>query len=98
MKRRIPTGAAALALPLLLAASAAAQPPSDDLKQEIEALKRGQQQIQQQLAELKRLVQQGRQPAPSGPNVAGKTFNLAANPVKGEPGARLTLIEFLDYQ
>lgn len=96
MRRRLARHAAALALPFALAAPAFAQSSNDDLRQELDALKQGQQQIQQDLAELKKLLQQPK--APSGPNVAGKVFNLAANPVKGVPSARLTLIEFMDYQ
>ena len=70
-----------------------------ELKQEIEALKQGQQQIRKELSEIKTLLQ--RRPAaaaPSGPNVSGKIFDLGNKPVKGEPTAKLTLIEFLDYQ
>lgn len=92
--------AAALALPLILAVPALGQTPDDDLRRELEALKRGQQQIQRELAELKKLVQQQRaQPArPAGPNVAGKVFDLGDNPVEGASTARLTLVEFTDYQ
>ena len=69
------------------------------LQQEIEALKKGQQEMRKELAEIKRLVQsRPAAAAPSGPNVAGKIFELGDNPVKGDPTAKLTLIEFLDYQ
>jgi len=99
MKRRLTNRAAALVLPFALAAPAFAQSADDDLRRELDGLKQGQKQIQQELAELKKLLQQQQRPAaPSGPEVAGKVFNLAANPVKGEPSARLTLIEFMDYQ
>ncbi len=98
MRRRIASRAAALVLPFALAGPALAQEANDRLRQDIDALKQGQQQIQQDLAELKKLLQQRQAAAPTGPNVAGKVFNLAANPVKGVPSARLTLIEFMDYQ
>lgn len=98
MRRRLASCAAALALPLVLAAPAFAQNPNDDLRQELDALKQGQKQIQQDIAELKKLLQQPSKEPSKGPNVAGKVFNLAANPVKGMPSARLTLIEFMDYQ
>ncbi len=67
---------------------------------EIEALKKGQQEIQKQLQEIKKLVQARpvAKAAPSGPNVKGKVFDLGSNPVKGAPGAKLTLVEFTDYQ
>lgn len=97
MRRGFASRASALALPLLLAVPAFGQGGDDDLRRELEELKQGQKQIQQDLAELKKLLEQ-RRPAPSGPNVAGKVFDLAANPVKGEPSARLTLIEFMDFQ
>jgi protein-disulfide isomerase len=72
-----------------------------ELKNEIEELKKGQAEIQKQLEELKKLVQSRPAAAParpSGPNVAGKTFDLGSNPVKGESKAKLTLVEFTDYQ
>ncbi len=81
----------------MLAAPAIAQGTDNDLRQELDALKQGQKQIQEELADVKRLLQQ-RQAPPAGPNVVGKVFNLAANPVKGAPSARLTLVEFTDYQ
>ncbi len=84
----------------LALASAPVWAQSDaELKQEIEALKQGQQQIRKELSEIKTLLQ--KRPtaaAPSGPNVSGKIFDLGDKPVKGEPTAKLTLIEFLDYQ
>ena len=99
-RARLATGALALALPFTLAVPAASQTSNDDLRREIDSLKQGQQKIQQELAELKKLIEQ-RQAAPArpaGPSVAGKIFSLGANPVKGVPSARLTLIEFMDYQ
>lgn len=87
---------------LTLAAAPAtfAQASDQELQQEIEALKKGQQQIRGDLQEIKKLLQQQKRPAaaPSGPNVTGKVFDIGANPVKGLPTAKLTLIEFLDYQ
>jgi hypothetical protein len=72
-----------------------------ELEKEIEALKKGQEAIQKELAEIKRLIQTRPAAAPArraGPDVAGKTFDLRANPVKGEQTAKLTLVEFTDYQ
>lgn len=82
----------------LLAAPGRAQ--DQDLREEIEALKAGQQQIQKQLEELKKLVQArpAAAAAPSGPNVAGKIFDLGDNPTKGPDTAKVTLVEFTDYQ
>lgn len=93
---RIATAAAvslaALGLPVF------AQQPDEELSKEIEALKEGQQQIRKELAEIKRLLSTQRQARPPGPNVKDKVFDLGANPVKGEQTAKLTLVEFTDYQ
>ncbi len=97
MDRRIPAVLSAGLLALATAPATQAQSSKKKLRQEIEALKQGQQQIRKDLAEIKKLLQQQKS-APSGPNVAGKVFDIGANPVKGLPTAKLTLIEFLDYQ
>ena len=75
-----------------------AQESDRELRDEIEALRQGQEEIKNELAEIMRLLRAQRQAAPSGPNVQGKVFNLADNPVKGEQTAKLTLVEFTDYQ
>ena len=86
-------------LALLLASPGFAQESEEDLRKEIEALKQGQKNIQRQLAEIKRLVSQGQKPAaPKGPQVKDVIFELGNNEVKGSSGAKLTLIEFTDYQ
>ena len=73
------------------------------LMQEVEELKKGQAAIRKELEDIKKLLQeQPRQPAraaaPAGPNVKDVVFDLGANPVMGESTAKLTLIEFTDYQ
>ena len=90
----------ALLLFLPLAGAVFAQTADEGLKQEIEALKKGQQEIQKELQEIKKLIQArpAAPPPPSGPNVKGKVFDLGANPVQGEREAALTLVEFTDYQ
>jgi protein-disulfide isomerase len=76
-----------------------AQESDADLRREIEQLKQGQQQIQKQLQELKQLVQARPAAArPAGPDVEGKVFDIGDNPVKGASTAKLTLVEFTDYQ
>lgn len=102
----IPTLTAALLLAASLApaTTARAQSGDDELRREIEALKQGQQQILQQLQAIQNQLQARPAPAPAppptpaGPNVADRVFDLGANPVKGEQTARLTLVEFTDYQ
>ena len=92
-------GIGALALCLLLGTPALAQQSDDDIKKEIEALKQGQKNIQKQLQELKKLMQGlSRPPAPRGPAVKDVVFNLSGNEVKGEDTAKLTILEFTDYQ
>lgn len=87
-------GALALALPFFMASPSIAQ--DDDVKGQIEELKKGQQDILQELADIKKLLQGRGQPA--GPNVAGKVFALGDNPTRGANTATLTLLEFTDYQ
>jgi protein-disulfide isomerase len=99
MTARLFTPTLALFLVTLVPAPAVAQTAESELRQEIEALKQGQQEIQKQLAEIKRLLQaRPTAAAPSGADVKGKIFDLGENPVKGDPTARLTLVEFTDYQ
>jgi protein-disulfide isomerase len=78
----------------LAASTAFAQ--EQDLKADIEALKKGQQEILQQIQDLKKLIQA--QARPAGPNVKDVMFDLGNNPVRGSNTAKLTLIEFTDYQ
>lgn len=71
------------------------QPPTDDLKKDIEALKEGQKAIQKDLQEIKTLLQRPAGPPPPPQNVV---LDLGKSPVKGERTAKLTLVEFSDYQ
>ena len=100
VRRFVSTGAGAALAALLFAAPAPvlAQETSDDLKKEIEELKQGQQQILKQLEEIKKLVQARPAAQPSGPNVKDLVFNLGSNPIRGSATAKLTLVEFTDYQ
>ncbi len=97
-----PTRAIA-ALVVLLAAGLVALPAlaqEQDVKADIEALKKGQQEILQQIQELKKLIQAQGQAAtrPAGPNVKDVVFELGDKPIRGSSTAKLTLIEFNDYQ
>ena len=84
---------------LTAGAQARAQTSDPELREEVEALKKGQEQIQKDLAEIKKLLQARAQPQrPAAPDVSGKAFDLGENPVIGEPTAKLTLVEFTDYQ
>jgi protein-disulfide isomerase len=79
---------------LLAPLASAQQPPPDDLKKDIEALKDGQKAIQKDIQEIKALLQ-SRQPAAPPQNVV---LDLGKNPFKGERNAKLTLVEISDYQ
>lgn len=103
--RRAPLAACAAALVLALAPALWAQDPAEprdaDVVRRLDELERGQKRIEQQLEEIKRLVEGQARPAaaaPSGPNVAGVELDLGGNPVKGQPGAKLVLVELTDYQ
>jgi protein-disulfide isomerase len=83
-----------LALGCYLAAPIALAQQSDDLKKDIESLKESVKAIQKDLQEIKGLLQK-QQPTPPPQNVV---LELGKSPSKGERNAKLTLIEFSDYQ
>lgn len=90
---------AGLMLCLTAPTIALGQQTGEDLAVQLEELRKGQVQIRQQLQQIRTLLQQRQAPAkPAGPNVAGKVFDLGDNPIKGASTARLTLVEFTDYQ
>jgi protein-disulfide isomerase len=83
----------------------AAQPAQartgDDIKaiqEEIEALKQGQEKIQAELAEIKKLLQQGARAAAGQQAFAPTDMQLGDVPYLGDKDARVTLVEFSDYQ
>jgi protein-disulfide isomerase len=68
------------------------------MRSDIDALKKGQEEIQKSLAEIKALLQQNaaaRPPAPAVPNV---TLDLKGHTLQGASEAKLTLVEISDYQ
>ncbi len=71
----------------------------NDLKEEIEALKEGQKAIQKELQEIKSLLRARQAPAPApAPPPREIVLDLAGSPFKGDENAKLTLVEFTDYQ
>ena len=66
------------------------------LRKEIESLKQGQSAIQKELQEIKTLLR-GRVATPP-PEPQNVVLSVKDDPVKGEKDAKLTLIEFSDYQ
>jgi len=77
---------------------ALAQQTDPKLWEEIQALKRGQEEIRRQLLEIKQLIQSRPAAAPAAPDVRTLSVDLGNHPSRGSNAARLTLIEFSDYQ
>ena len=86
----------------ILAASAATAQSGNDvsgLKQEIQALKAGQDAIQKDLQEIKKLLAARPVAAAGGPDKAlDAIINVAGDPFKGNKNAKLTVVEFSEYQ
>lgn len=86
-----------LALTLLYSQSAFPQQAQQDdlksLRKEMEALKEGQSRIEKSLQEIRSLLQS----RPSD-QVGNIVLNVANEPFLGEKTAKLTLVEFSDYQ
>jgi protein-disulfide isomerase len=84
---------------LLLACASHGAPRPDELDglhQELDALRKSQQLIGQDVAEIKKMLQAMQPPPPARPIDAD--LDIANAPVKGRKDARLTLVEFSDYQ
>jgi protein-disulfide isomerase len=96
MKPWKPSLSLGLALTCILSVppASAQQPPRDELKKDIEILKEAVIAIQKDVQEIKALLQ-SRQPTPPSQVVV---LDLGKNPFKGERTAKLTLVEFSDYQ
>jgi hypothetical protein len=84
-----------LFMTLALATIGCAQVSDQDLKREIEILKKNQEELRKEVEQLKAIVQGNR---PKAPNVRDVEFELGDNPIEGDSGALLTLVEFTDYQ
>jgi protein-disulfide isomerase len=83
-----------------LALTACAQAQSADdaaIKKEIQALKEGQQAIQKDLQEIKKLLAGGRGAAPAEPAL-NAIISVDGEPFKGDKNAKLTLVEFSEFQ
>lgn len=72
----------------------------DSLRQDVETLKQRQDAIQKDVQEIKQLIQQARQGPRQPPPVEAidATLSIAGAPLQGDKNAKLTLIEFSDYQ
>jgi len=91
-----------LGLVLLFCVNAGAQrdPEAEEfqlLRQEIEKLLAGQQRLQKELSDIKGLLTKGaRRPPP--PKFEPTVVELSNDPIKGKLDARLTLLDFTDYE
>lgn len=86
-------------LPTLLGALPAFPQPNEELKavrKEIESLKEGQAAIQKELREIKTLLRA--RPAAATVGLQNVVLSVEGAPFKGDKGAKLTLIDFSDYQ
>ena len=80
---------------LALAAAAAAQEPTtSELKKDIQRLQESIQGTQKDLQEIKGMLAR---PAPR-PSGIGAVIDYGQSPTKGERTAKLTVVEFSDYQ
>ncbi len=82
----------------LSVSNAVAKDKTAELKEEIQALKQGQEQIQKDLEEIKKLLQQGARTAPGRQAFKPTDVTLGNVAYLGEKTAPVTLIEFSDYQ
>jgi protein-disulfide isomerase len=83
-----------LALPFPAQLCPAQQSPTDELKKEISALNQSVKSMQKDLQEIKALLQSRSATSPP----ANAILDLGNKPSKGERSAKLTLVEFSDYQ
>jgi len=68
------------------------------LKEDMKALKEGQQAIQKDIQEIKKLLA-SRPSGPGGPDQAlNALVSIDGEPLKGDKNAKLTLVEFSEYQ
>ncbi len=83
-----------LALLLFSQSTPAQQTSMDELKKEIETLSQNMNTMQKDLQEIKALLQNRMRVAPP----QNAVLDLGQRPSQGESNAKLTLVEFLDYQ
>ncbi len=98
-KKRRSKACAFFLLVLGMAYTGSAQDSTSDIQKDIEALKRGQQQIPIQLQEIRSLLFQ--RTANRGTlelNVRGLEFKLEDSPLRGRDSAKLILVDFTDYK
>ena len=90
--------AVAAALAIVVVAQPGFAQQGDDVKslrKEVDALKEGQKAIQNDIQELKNLIRS--RPAAAPPSLEA-TVTVKGAPFKGSQTAKVTLVEFTDYQ
>jgi len=98
MKRRLVS--IVLMMFLLALVSPVVAKSADDinaLKKEIESLKEGQKAIQKDIQEIKNQLR-AKQAPPAPPEFKEAIIELNDSPFKGEKNAKVTIVEFSDYQ
>jgi len=81
--------------------ASAQQPSAEELKgirEEIKALKEGQNAIQKELQEIKNLLRSRQAQPQAPPEFKEAMIDIAGDPFKGVDTAKLVLIEFSEYQ
>jgi protein-disulfide isomerase len=68
------------------------------MRNDIDALKKGQDAIQKSLDEIKALLRQNAAPRPAAQAVPNVMIDLKNHPMQGAPDAKLAIVEFSDYQ
>lgn len=92
--------AVALVLPIPSHVAAQADAEAEDLRalrREMEKLHAGQDRLQKELEAIKGLLTRGRQ-RPAPPQFEPTVVDIGDEPFKGKADARITLVDFTDYQ
>lgn len=98
MNRWLVPAILAVALLALGGAPVAFAQPVDDLRKDVEALKQDQAAIRKELAEIKELLRARGAPPQAGAGANDVRVAVQGAPVLGQDGARVTIVEFSDYQ
>ena len=102
MKKSISALAAMLLLSIFLLQPAMAASTKEEviaLQDEVKALKEGQAAMQKDLADIKKLLESGAKPQAAAPKkFEPKDVSVAGAPFLGDADAKVTLIEYSDYQ
>lgn len=67
------------------------------LRQEMQKLQAGQRRMQKELSEIKAILKQGPRRPPEA-KFKPTVIDVVSNPAKGRKDARVTLIDFTDYE